>query len=137
LQYAIEGHRQARPMRLGVKQRHALAVLAATGPDDVTQPLLTAHGCGVAFDRGAGQPGGITTFTHELVEVARVNFRRAGATLSRLKASGRNDAMQTLLPAHGFGVQVNAGLVSAGHPGRGLGSIYVLRLTILHNGGVG
>lgn len=53
----------------------------------------------------------ITTFTHEPVEVARVNFRRAGATLSRLKASGRNGAMQTLLPAHGFGVQVNAGLV--------------------------
>ena len=31
-------------MTLGVKQRHALAVIAATGSDGATETLLTAHG---------------------------------------------------------------------------------------------
>ena len=31
-------------MTLSAKQRHALAVIAATDPDGATQTLLTAHG---------------------------------------------------------------------------------------------
>jgi hypothetical protein len=84
LGYAIEGRRQARPMRLGVKQRHALAVLAATDPDGATQSLLTAHGCGVALIAGLVNRG-LAILTHEqvktggkLVKVARVRITESG-----------------------------------------------------------
>jgi hypothetical protein len=34
-------------MTLSAKQRHALAVIAATDPDGATRTLLSAHGFGI------------------------------------------------------------------------------------------
>jgi hypothetical protein len=71
-------------MTLGVKQRHALAVLAATGPDGATQTLLTAHGVSLRVITGLVNRG-LATLTHEnmrtggkLVEVAKVRITDDG-----------------------------------------------------------
>jgi hypothetical protein len=95
LRYAIEGRRQARLMRLGVKQHHALAVLAATGPDGATQSLLTAHGCSVSLIAGLVKRG-LATLTHEqvktggkLVEVARVRITQSGRDALAAEAERR------------------------------------------------
>jgi hypothetical protein len=68
---AIEGRRQARPMKLGIKQRHPLAVPAAAGAEGATH-LLTAHGCGVGLIAELVNRG-LATLTHEQVQ----NWRQA------------------------------------------------------------
>jgi len=39
---------------LNAEQHRALALLATAGRDGATQPLLTAHGFGAAYDRRSG-----------------------------------------------------------------------------------
>jgi hypothetical protein len=102
---AIEGRRQARPMKLGIKQRHALAVPAAAGSEGATQ-LLDRTRVRCRFDRGAGQPRACDLDARASSKLAASQSRwrarelpRAGAALSRLKVD-RNGATQAFWSAH-------------------------------------
>jgi hypothetical protein len=58
-------------MMLSAEQRRALAMLATTGRNGATQPLLTAHGFSVSMIAGL------------------VNQRLAAVTREQIKASGK------------------------------------------------
>jgi hypothetical protein len=59
-----------RPMTLSAKQRHALAIIAATDPDGATQTLLTAHGLSIRTTAALVR--------RSLVTIARENVRTGG-----------------------------------------------------------
>jgi hypothetical protein len=59
-----------KPMTLSAKQRHALAVIAATGSDGATQTLLTAHGLSIRTIAPLVKRG--------LVTIAREKVRAGG-----------------------------------------------------------
>ena len=59
-----------KPMTLSAKQRHALAVIAATDPDGATQTLLTAHGFSIRTIAALVKRG--------LVTIAREKVRAGG-----------------------------------------------------------
>ena len=71
-------------LRPGAKQRRALVMLATAGRNGATQPLLRAHGFGVAMIAGLVNRG-LAILTHEkvraggkVIEVAKVKITDAG-----------------------------------------------------------
>jgi len=77
---------------LGARQRHALAVLAATGSDGATQTLLTAHGFGMLLIAGLVNRG-LAILTHEKV--------RAGGKWIEITKIRITDSGQDALAAEG------------------------------------
>jgi hypothetical protein len=64
-------------MTLGAKQRHALAVIAATGSDGATQTLLIAHGFSIRTIAALVKRG--------LVTIAREKVRTGGKWVDAAK----------------------------------------------------
>ncbi len=71
-------------MRLSAEQRRAVSLLAGSGRNGVTGPLLAAHGFSVSTIAGLVSRG-LATIAHEkvkaggkLIEVARVRITDAG-----------------------------------------------------------
>src|SRR5215470_1774659 len=89
-----------KPMTLSAKQRHALAVIAATDPDGAAQTLLTAHG--LSDDRGAREGRSCSDWTREGAGRRQLDRRRQGADHGQrgaLRSRGRSFAAKVDAPA--------------------------------------
>src|SRR5258708_32454691 len=84
-----------RPMTLTAKQRHALAVIAATGSDGATQTLLTAHGFSVRTIAALVKRG--------LVTIAREKVRTGGMWIDAAKVRITDARRDALAAGEAFG----------------------------------
>jgi hypothetical protein len=73
-------------MTLSAKQRHALAVIAATDPDGATQTLLTAHGLSIRTIAALVKRGLVTIAREKL----RVGGKWVDAAKTRITDAGRD-----------------------------------------------
>jgi hypothetical protein len=73
-------------MTLSAKQRHALAVIAATDPDGATQTLLTAHGFSIRTIAALVKRGLVTNAREKVrtggkwIDAAKVRITDNGRT---------------------------------------------------------
>src|SRR5258708_27278194 len=84
-----------RPIALSAKQRHALAVIAATDPDGATQTLLTAHGFSIRTIAALVKRG--------LVTIAREKVRTDGKWIDAAKVRITDAGRDALAAGEAFG----------------------------------
>jgi hypothetical protein len=84
-----------KPMMLSAKQRHALAVIAATDPDGATQTLLTAHGFSIRTIAALVKRG--------LVTIAREKMPAGGKWIDADKVRITDAGREALVVGEAFG----------------------------------
>jgi hypothetical protein len=84
-----------RPIALSAKQRHALAVIAATDPDGATQTLLTAHGFSIRTIAALVKRG--------LVTIEREKVRTGGKWIDAAKVRITDAGRDALAAGEAFG----------------------------------
>ena len=90
-----KSHEPIKPITLGVKQRHALAAIAATGSDGATQTLLTAHGFSIRTIAALVKRG--------LVTIAREKVRTGGMWIDAAKVRITDAGRDALAAGEAFG----------------------------------